>query len=400
MRCFYGMSSIVTLIVILALSASCIGSRAADEVFFGNLHSHTSYSDGVSTPDVAYAHARDVAHVDFLAITEHNHLTGATRIGSHPELYSGAIPTSLISTAGRFNNDGHFVAIYGQEFSSIESGNHANVFEVGEVIRSVDVPSGQWNTLFNTWLPTHLDSTGQPAIMLLNHPATTDSPNSVEYGIDDFANLGSWLAALDKHVALINIINGPSHAGETGPGRPSESEFLRYLAIGLHVAPTADQDNHQPNWGDAARPRTAIIAPSLTKANILAAMRSRHVYASQDPNLKIIATVNGRLMGTRFQGTDVPTPNAMLNISVKISDVAPRIRTMEHVTQMEQFGGPGEVAEPRWDRDSEDGLRIKGTANAFQPFTQAKLLRWIYASSRRLLGIVIEADAIHLCSDK
>lgn len=30
------------------------------EVFFGNLHSHTSYSDGSGTPEEAYAHARSV----------------------------------------------------------------------------------------------------------------------------------------------------------------------------------------------------------------------------------------------------------------------------------------------------------------------------------------------------
>jgi hypothetical protein len=30
--------------------------------------------------------------------------------------------------------------------------------------------------------------------------------------------------------------------------------------------------------------------------------------------------VNGKLMGTRFKGTDVPAPNSTLNISVKISD--------------------------------------------------------------------------------
>jgi hypothetical protein len=45
----------------LALSATqCF---AEDErVFFGNLHSHTSYSDGVGTPEDAFKHARDVAN--------------------------------------------------------------------------------------------------------------------------------------------------------------------------------------------------------------------------------------------------------------------------------------------------------------------------------------------------
>jgi len=42
-------------------------------VFFGNLHSHTGLGDGRGTPFAAYEHARDVAGLDYLAITEHNH---------------------------------------------------------------------------------------------------------------------------------------------------------------------------------------------------------------------------------------------------------------------------------------------------------------------------------------
>ena len=46
---------------------------------------------------------------------------------------------SLIQTANRFTVDNEFVAIFGQEFSSISSGNNANVYEVTDVI---DVPNG------------------------------------------------------------------------------------------------------------------------------------------------------------------------------------------------------------------------------------------------------------------
>ena len=35
------------------------------QVFFGNLHSHTSYSDGSGTPDDAFRHARNTAGLDF-----------------------------------------------------------------------------------------------------------------------------------------------------------------------------------------------------------------------------------------------------------------------------------------------------------------------------------------------
>src|SRR6185436_18826241 len=145
-------------------------------VFFGNLHSHTGYSDGSGIPSDAYAHARDVAKLDFLAVTEHNHAQAGAIANNHA-LYNGPQPASLIRTAAQFDAPGSFVALYGQEFSTISSGNHANVLEVGDVIDTSDVPNGAWNLLLETWLPAHPDSEGKPAVMLLNHPATNDSPN-------------------------------------------------------------------------------------------------------------------------------------------------------------------------------------------------------------------------------
>ena len=288
-------------------------------VFFGNLHSHTSYSDGRGTPNDAYTHARDIASLDFLAITEHNH-AGAGDIADNPALYNGTDPMSLRSAAQSFTQPGEFVAIYGQEFSTISSGNHANVFEVPEVIATSVVPNGRWDILLDEWIPAHPDDQGQPALLLLNHPATSNSPTHLEYGLDDFGgSLRAWVAALDAHAQLINIINGPSH-DRREPGRPSESEYLRYLNLGFHLAPTADQDNHRRNWGSAAETRTGVIATRLDKPEILAALRSRHVYASQDRNLSIIPRVSGHLIGTVVEMAEVPPANTRLAISVVIND--------------------------------------------------------------------------------
>lgn len=307
------------LITICLTTLICGYSHAQNQVFFGNLHSHTSYSDGSATPEDAYRHARDIAKVHFLAITEHNH-PGAGKIANDPDLYSGPAATSLISTAGRFNQDNQFVAIFGQEFSSISSGNHANIFELSEVINSEEVPNGRWDLLMNNWLHTRTDPQGRLPLMLLNHPAISSSPNEKEYGRDDFPDFNSWIARLDNYAKLINMVNGPSHNVNGSPGRPSEREFLRYLNMGLHVAPTADQDNHQENWGDAANTRTAVIAPSLTKANILDALYARHVYATEDKNLSVIATINGHLIGSILTGNQVPANNSKLTIQLAIKD--------------------------------------------------------------------------------
>jgi hypothetical protein len=287
-------------------------------VFFGNLHSHTALSDGRGTPEEAYEHARDTAGLDFLALTEHNHKQ-AGDIAENTALYTGPGSLALIPTATRFIDNGAFIALYGQEFSTISSGNHMNVIDAPQVI---DVGNGDFKTLFETWLPAHLDTQGQPPLLLLNHPATSSSPASREYGIDDYdGDRAAWLAALDPRAELINLINGPSHeTTPKPPSAPSEREFLRYLNFGLHVAPTADQDNHKKNWGSATQARTGVVAPTLTKAALLTALRQRRAYATEDRNLRLVYQVNGQLLGSRIVGAAGPAVGSALTMTLQVTD--------------------------------------------------------------------------------
>src|SRR5262245_11868805 len=129
------------LCLVMTLAAPLAGQEL--HVFFGNLHSHTAYSDGTGTPAQAYEHARTAGKLDFLAISEHNHKSAEgtgddpahLHIGIDHKLYEGPAANSLIVTANNVNHEfaGTFVALYGQEFSSIAGGNHVNVFDVGKV---------------------------------------------------------------------------------------------------------------------------------------------------------------------------------------------------------------------------------------------------------------------------
>ena len=87
--------------------------------------------------------------------------------------------------------------------------------------------------------------------------------------------------------------------------------------MGFMVAPTADQDNHRKNWGSATPARTAIIAPELTKKALLDAIRRRHVYATEDPNLRVIIKVNGHLCGDVLP---VLPARSRLDITYEIAD--------------------------------------------------------------------------------
>lgn len=293
---------------------------AQEKVFFGNLHSHTSYSDGRGTPRQAYTHARNVAKLDFLALTEHNHreAMGSDGIGiaENHELYKGNDANSLITTARDLTKNGEFIALYGQEFSTISSGNHVNVFDIGEVI---DVQKGRFD-LLDIFLQANRTSTGETAILMFNHPQNTAEVVPIEYGLDDFASDPiQWLKGIGKYARLIQMINGPGQKAGTNldAARPDETAFRKFLNLGFKLAPTADQDNHQENWGDATNARTAIITTSLTKKNLLDAMRKRHVYATEDKNLSVIIKVNGRLCGDIIS----PLPPAgELSIDYSIAD--------------------------------------------------------------------------------
>lgn len=61
-----------------------------------------------------------------------------------------------------------------------------------------------------------------------------------------------------------------------------------------------------------------MIASALTRAEIMGALRARHVYASADRNLQVIARVNGRLIGDIV--TAVPPLGSALDVRLTLHD--------------------------------------------------------------------------------
>jgi len=311
--------------VALACGPNSIG--ADPKVYFGNLHSHTSYSDGSGKPRDAYRYARNTAKLDFLAITEHNHRLAeqgaddradGKLIAKQPALYNGSGSSSLISAANAYNQPGTFVAIYGQEFSTISSGNHVNVFDIGEVIDDQVVKNGHFEQLI-PWLAARRDTTGAEPIVQFNHPDKEKRELNIEYGRDDFPNATAWRAAWQPYARLIEVINGPGTVNE--PNRTPErfeSDYFAYLAMGFKLAPTGNQDNHYKNWGSSTVARTGVIADELTKPKVLDALRGRHTYAVEDANLRLIFRVQGRLCGDVI--TDNFTVGQALTIDYSLVD--------------------------------------------------------------------------------
>lgn len=307
---------------LLFLAGSLSWSTAeAQSVFFGTLHSHTSYSDGSGTPDEAYAMARSQG-MHFLAVTEHNHRAGDGKgerrdnrlIGVQQQLYAGQ-PDSLVESANRADRPGSFAALYGQEVSTISQGNHINIFDVTMVVDDMGVPNGNVPALLN-WVRTNPDRGGLPALLQFNHPRDPNR-NPKDYGRDDFPE-AQWVASLDPFVELIEVLNAPAlKKGEGFRSEAKEGYYLEYLNLGFHVGPSVGHDNHWKNWGKSTDARVGVIATALTRNGIMSALRARRTYASEDRNLRVIfrsgAAIGGDIIAP-------PAANSVLPLTVEISD--------------------------------------------------------------------------------
>jgi hypothetical protein len=256
--------------------------------YFGNLHSHTSYSDGVQTPAAAYAYARNTARtpLDFLAVTEHNHVSAGMSLAHY---------TDLENECAAANDDGNFVAIFGQEWGLAANG-HVNVFESPALF---GWDAGQYDVFVD-----QTDYAGLYSAVLANPPASY--PPIAELCHPASGDFNSLVVTNDGKsvVHLMALVNGPSQStatDESDIGNTNfDGQFAEALRKGYRVSPTGDQDNHNATWGASTESRTAVLAHAKTKSEILNAMAARRTYATQDHNVVVDFSAEGHTMGEAF----------------------------------------------------------------------------------------------------
>jgi hypothetical protein len=267
--------------------------------YYGNLHSHTSYSDGTQTPAQAFAFARNSAPtpLDFLAVTEHNHSGAGMSLASYP---------LLKAEAAAANDDGNFVAIFGTEWGIISSGGHANLFEAPSLFGweggnyDVFVAEGNYTGLYTAFL-ANPPAGGLPPVVEWCHPSSGD--------FNGYALTNDGKAV----VSLMAMASGPAFSTSTtesdvGSSTGNEQLFQDALRKGFRVSPTVDQDNHNATWGAATQGRTVALAAGKTKSQILTALAARRSYASMDHNTQVFLSVEEHPMGdawTAGQGVRV-----------------------------------------------------------------------------------------------
>ena len=295
--------------------------QAQYQLYFGQLHSHTQYSDGAGSLDAALDYVKNLpesANVQFVAFTDHSNYFDTTG-AANPEgaLYDMSLASassqetwnSYRSSVAAFNeaNAGSLVALAGFEMTWSGGPGHINTFNTpGIVSRN------------NSTLNNKTDYAGMRAYYaLLSQQEGADSLSQFNHPGNTFGTFGDfafWDPVIDSRMYMVEAGNGEGQIG-AGGYYPSYEYYTMALDKGWHLAPTNNQDNHKGRWGNANDARDVILTDDFSEQGIYDALRAMRMYATEDKNLEIGYTVNGMLLGSSL--TDVPEK---LNIHVTVND--------------------------------------------------------------------------------
>lgn len=273
----------------------------------GNLHAHSSYSDGnkdgstsgALTPYDDYGIARQAEQFDFLGISEHNH-NGAGMV-----LSSYAKGLQQADQANQANVDGKFLALYGMEWGTISGGGHVIVYGYDQLIGweagnyDVFVQKGDY-TGTQGLFATLAQKSG--VVAYLAHPNATDYNGLLQKPLD---------ATASQVVTGMAMRSGPAFSTATDYSDPSastyESRFKDALKLGYHVGPVMDHDNHNSTFGRTSYTRLVVLASELTRPALLEAMQQRRFYAADDANAEVTFKISGQPMGSQLTLPGAPT---------------------------------------------------------------------------------------------
>ena len=291
------------------------------QLYFGQLHSHTQYSDGAGSLESALSYVKnlpDSANVQFVAFTDHsNYFDKSGAANPEGALYDMSLASassqetwnSYRSSVAAFNeaNAGSLVALAGFEMTWSGGPGHINTFNTpGIVSRN------------NSTLNNKTDYAGMRAYYaLLSQQEGADSLSQFNHPGNTFGTFGDfafWDPVIDSRMYMVEAGNGEGQIG-AGGYYPSYEYYTMALDKGWHLAPTNNQDNHKGRWGNANDARDVILTDDFSEQGIYDALRAMRVYATEDKNLEIGYTVNGMLLGSSL--TEVPEK---LNIHVTVND--------------------------------------------------------------------------------
>lgn len=309
--------SLLTVVPAQAATGAIDGSDPHPEFlglthYTGEFHSHTAISDGMGTPQEAYAFVEEHSDVDFFATTDHD-VTMDVRaaddwIDDHADAESEEW-RHLKESAAAHNASGSsdLVVDTGEEMTWYDGTGHLNIYGAEWFATAPGYVRGSSDALGGTFpvgdymydLPTLYARLAQDsdAFAQFNHPSPSGKGN--------FWDFDHLTPEADASVPLFEHKGGPAY----------DEQWRLALDQGWHVAPTYSGDEHRDNWVASNPALTGVWAEERSLDGFHNAMRDRSVYMTPDENAILGFSGNGEMMGSIL-----PADTDSLDIEVQVAD--------------------------------------------------------------------------------
>jgi PHP domain len=242
-------------------------------LFYGDLHNHTGYSDGLGRPTEALRQMR-ARGLHFAAITDHGEFFERETLIRDTHKWEATAQQVAALTGD------DFLAIRGFEWSSPRQG-HSNVWCSATYTGYHDTGDRSMQAFYE-WLTKAQPLPGAQVLASFNHP-----------GREVVCFDGCVFApALDDHIVALECFNRGDDYGDA---------YFQALDRGWHVGAIGVSDHHSDDWGNPAFPRAGVLAPTLTLSQLQAALAARRVFATRSPTLALLVMGHDGLMGSRLQ---------------------------------------------------------------------------------------------------
>jgi hypothetical protein len=310
--------------------------REGPRILWGDLHGHSNLSDGTGTPEDYYAYAREVADLDVVSLTDHDHW-GAPFLDKRPALWQ-----RIREATQRAHHPGRFVTLLGYEWTSWLHGHrHVLYFEdAGEILSSfgpaTDTPAELWTAL-----------RGRPALTFAHHSA--GGPVATNWAFAPDPELEPLTEIVSVHGSS-EALDAPHLIHEPVPGN-FVRDVLAERGYRLGFVGSGDSHDGHPGLPHLVTPSgglAGIFAEVATREAVLEALRARRTYATNGPRIALVATLDGQPNGS------VVAPAASRELRVQVAAPGP-LRSVELVRGREVVWSA--EAEGRRDLELRETLR-------------------------------------------
>jgi hypothetical protein len=285
-------------------------------IVWGDIHTHSELSDGTGTPDHSFYYAKNIACLDFNALTDHAEIM----------LFSPWSLNILEASTNNWYEPDSFVTFHGIEWTSVRTGHYVCIFSGDKLLKSpildsyftVKSPQALWNAL-DDFTSRH----GVRALALPHHTTkeayiqdwTYNNPKYVK--IAEVSSVhGEFLFEQRYELNYVGAIDAP-------PKYTNGSSIVDAYTMGYHMTMYISSDEHDGHPGHSLshtrayighqRPfslwntrnehpypggLTAVYVDNLTREGVFSGLDNQRIYANSDHGRPILTFhINGTKVG-------------------------------------------------------------------------------------------------------